>query len=205
MGKFLVGCLVALVLVVGGGATVGYFMFLKPGIDFAADVVRFGEEFQQLDRSIEDRSPYVPPRDGQVSSQQFERYLAAQRQIRAQMENRLQELQEKYESLQAELDAQDAEPSMRQMAEAYRDLGHLLMEAKRAQVSAINAHDFSLAEYHWVRNQVYQAIGESVAVAAIGEQAGAARQTRVPAETVAMVEPHRDELMEMHVLAWWGL
>lgn len=205
MGKFLIGCLVVLVLIVGGGATVGYFMFLKPGVDFAADVVRFGEEFQRLDRSIEDRSPHIPPADGRVSEQQFERFLAAQRRIRDRMETRLEELRDKYETLQAELDEQDAEPTIRQMAEAYRDLGDLLLEAKRAQVDAINRHEFSLAEYTWVRNQVYRAIGESVAVGGLGDQSGAARPTRVPADTVAMVEPHREELMEMHVLAWWGL
>lgn len=205
MGKFLAGCLVVLVLVVVAGAGVGYFMFLKPGMDFAGDVVKFGQEFQEINQRLEDRSDFNPPSDGRLDEERFQRFLAAQRQMRQRLAARLGELEEKYETIQAELDAADAEPSIRQMAGAYRDLGDLLLEAKRAQVDAINEQGFSLEEYTWVRNRVYRAIGQSVAVAGIGEEGNAGAGQSVDADTVAMVEPHTEELMEMHVLAWWGL
>ncbi len=58
-----------------------------------------------------------------------------------------------------------------------------------------------------MRQQVYRAIGESVAVAAISSNPNASNefQPTVPEATREMVEPHREELMESYVLAWWGL
>lgn len=205
MGKFVAGCLIVLVVVVVGGGGVAYFMFLKPGMDFAGDVVRFGQEFQEINEGLEDRSRFQPPSSGALDEDRFQRFLGAQGQMRERLSARLSELEAKYETIQADLDAADAEPSMRQMANAYRDLGDLLLEAKRAQVEAINDHDFSLEEYTWTRNQVYRAIGQQVAVAGVGEEGNAGAGSSVDADTVALVEPHTEELMETHVLAWWGL
>ena len=48
---------------------------------------------------------------------------------------------------------------MPQLVSAYRDVAAAWMDAKRAQVEALNAERFSLEEYRWVRNQVYLAVG----------------------------------------------
>lgn len=39
----------------------------------------------------------------------------------------------------------------------------MLLEAKRAQVEALNAVGFSKSEYEWVRNQLYAAAGVDLA------------------------------------------
>lgn len=205
MGRIAIGCLVVLLAVAAAGG-VAWFKFVKPGMDFAGDVVRFGEEFQQLDRSITNRARFTPPGDGILDERQFERFLAAQSGIRARMEAHLGPLNEKYSELKAKLDADDAEPGLRDLAGAYRDFGGLLLEAKRAQVEALNTQNFSQQEYLWVRQQVYLALGESVGAMAAVEGAGDQPRTRlVPEESVALVNPHRETLMETHVLAWWGL
>lgn len=204
MGKFLVGCLVVVLVLLIGGGTAGYFFIIKPGIEYARDYAGMAEEFQELNESIVNSEDYAPPAGTTVSEEQFQRFLAAQRRVRSQMENRLQELDEKYEAMKGE-DRQE-EMGVKEMAEAYKDLGGLLLEAKRVQVDALNQQDFSLDEYTWVRNRIYRAIGQSVAVATMGDQESASNQSMQVAEaTVAMVEPHREELMENHVLAWFGL
>jgi hypothetical protein len=104
----------------------------------------------------------------------------------------------------------------------WRDLGGVATEAKRRQVEALNEQGFSLAEYQWVREQAYLALGmESLAVG-FGELVTAARDggisgmedlarrqeqadQAVPPENRALVEPHREELAEWAPLALLGL
>lgn len=166
----------------------------------------FAEEYEALNGRIEQRDDFQPPGDGVVREGQFQRFLAAHRDMRTRLQARLETLETKYTELKAQMEDDQREMSLRELAGAYRDMGDLILEAKRAQVEAINRHDFSLDEYVWVRNQVYHAIGESVAVASLGDrQSQPQRHRRVPEETVQMVEPHRQELLETHVLAWFGL
>jgi hypothetical protein len=211
MKKFLVGCLGVIGVVAIAGGIAVYVFYIKPATEFVGGVARMGQEYAELEQRIADRGTYQPPEDNRVTEEQFARFLAAQQQIRARMEGRFGELQVKYEAMEGEIEAQQREPRMQEMAEAYRDMGDLLLEAKRAQVDALNDHEFSLQEYAWVRYQVYRAIGESVAVAA-GPMAAGEGQPEPPADTgrphpdtVAMVEPHHEALMQAHALAWWGL
>lgn len=204
MGKFLVGCLVVVLVLLVGGGTAGYFFIIKPGVEFASDFARMGEEFQELNESIVNTGEYAPSPGAAVSEDQFRRFLATQRAMRSRMEGRIGELDAKYEAMKNERG--EEEMGLKEVAEAYRDLGELILEAKRAQVEALNEQNFSLEEYTWIRNRVYRAIGQSVAVAAVGDQGPAdAGSNRVAEATVTMVEPHREELMETHAFAWFGL
>lgn len=212
MKKFLIGCLgVIAVTVIGGGAAV-YFFYVKPATEFVGGVARMGQEYVELEQRIAHRGPYQPPEDNRVTEEQFQRYLAAQQQIRQRMEGRFDELKGKYEALESEIEAEGREPRMAELAQAYRDMGDLFLEAKRAQVDALNDHGFSLHEYAWVRYQVYRSLGESVAVAAAPMMAAGEDRPepdvdtgRPHPDTVAMVEPHSEELMQAYALAWWGL
>jgi negative regulator of genetic competence, sporulation and motility len=205
MPKILVGCLVVLLVVVVGGGTAGYFLVVKPAYQFATDVGGFASEFQELNQSVERGGAYAPPADGQLTPEQFQRFLVAQRDMREGMQQRLGELDEKWQEMRADLERRDREPNIVEMVTAYRDLGDLLLEAKRNQVAALNRYQFSLQEYAWVRNQVYMAMGEEVAVAAFGEQGHPQRQRQVSDEVLELVSGHREELMEGYALAWFGL
>ncbi|HKL54206.1 MAG TPA: hypothetical protein VJ902_09610 [Wenzhouxiangellaceae bacterium] len=210
MKNFAIGCAAVLVILTVGGVGVVWFKFgddISAGIDAVQGVAKLAPQFEELNDSIENRASYAPPADGELSEDAFQRFLAAQRQMRTELEGRLEELQSKYEALEQEIDERGGQAGISDMMGAYGDLADLLVDAKRAQVEAINDHDFSLQEYNWVRDQVYRAIGESVAVAAIAANptASTAFQASVPEATREMVEPHREELMKAHVLAWWGL
>jgi hypothetical protein len=209
MKKFAIGCFgVVLVLAVAGVGIV-WFKFgddISAGLDAVQGAAQLATEFEELNDSVENRSAYEPPSDGTLNEETFNRFLAAQRQMRNTMEGRLDELQTKYESMEQEIDERGGQASISEMMGAYSDLTDLLIEAKRAQVAALNAQGFSLQEYNWVRQQVYRALGESVAVAAIAESgASAPARATVPEATREMVAPHREELMESYALAWWGL
>lgn len=205
MPKFLVGCLVVIAVLVVGGGTAGYFLVFKPAWEFASDVESLVSEYAELNEQIETTENYQPPGDGSIDDEQFQRFLVAQRDMREHMEGRMDELKETLESMQEDMDAEDREASITEMATAYRGLGELLIDAKRAQVEALNRYNFSLEEYLYVRNQTYRALGEEVAVAAFGDQADQARNRQVPDETVELVSQHREELMENYAFAWFGI
>ncbi|TVQ29727.1 MAG: hypothetical protein EA370_14630 [Wenzhouxiangella sp.] len=204
MPKIIGGCLIVLfVLAVAGGLT-GYFMFVKPAYEFATGVAGFATEYQELNQSVRQRG-YQPPQDGQITQDQFQRFLAAQSQMRTGMEGRLSELEEKWREIEADMKRRDREPTITEMVTAYRDLGDLLLEAKRQQVAALNANRFSLEEYVFVRNTVYRALGEEVAVAAFGDQPPPDMQRQVSDEVLDMIRPHREEIMENYAFVWFGL
>lgn len=205
MPKFLIGCLVFLALAAIGGGTAGYFLLIKPAYQFATDVGGFATEFASLNEQVRREPGFRPPADGAVDEAQFQRFLAAQRDIRAGMAGSLSQLKDNWEKMQAEIDRQERDANIVELVSAYRDLGALILEAKRNQVQALNAHGFSLQEYLYVRNQTFFALGEEVAVASFGDQGGIQRVRPVPEEVVEMVRPHREELMEGYALAWFGL
>ncbi|MBY6205074.1 hypothetical protein [Halomonas denitrificans] len=206
MKKVLIGCLGVFVLVAVAGGIVTYVKVIKPGMEFVGGMAELGQEFQELNDSIENRESFAPPGDGTLDEARFQRFLAAQRQMRGELEGRLTELKTKYEELEAEIDERGGQAGIGDMVGAYADLADLLIAGKRAQVEALNTHRFSIEEYNYTRDRVYRALGEGVAVAAIAQSGNAGQFTQtVPQETIDMVEPHREELMESYVLAWWGL
>lgn len=205
MPKVLVGCLVFAVLIIGGGGAVGYFVFIKPFTDMAGDAVRFAQEYQELNEQLQQTEPYSPPANNQMTEPQFQRFLAAHTAMRDQLAGRLSELEEKYQELDEKIQEEGRDPNLRELADGYRDLADLMMEAKRAQVAALNRYNFSLEEYIWVRNHTYLALGQSVGVVSLGDNQQAHHRHHVTEEATGWVEQHREALMETYVLAWFGL
>lgn len=207
MKKFAIGCFGVLVILALAGGAFTWFKVIKPGMEMASGFMELGEEFEQLNNSVENQATFQPPADRVLEPARFERFLAAQRQIQTSMEGRLGELKEKYEALDQRLQGEGENAGIGDVIGAYADIGELLIDGKRAQVEALNSHGFSLEEYAWVRDQSYRALGQSVAVASIPNAPGQIqfnRNEEVSPETVALVEPHREELMQALVLAWWG-
>ncbi|MDT8438266.1 MAG: hypothetical protein RQ729_04560 [Wenzhouxiangellaceae bacterium] len=210
MKKFAIGCFgVLLVLsVVGGG--VAWFKFIKPGLDWAGGLVEMGQQLEQLDQQVVNRSSFDPPADRVLVEAQFERFRNAQRYIVNHLEGQLGALRKRVEEIDQRLDRDGAD--IRAIGDAvgtWSEITGLLVEAKRAQVEALNAEGFSAEEYRWVREQVYRALGENVAVASLSANPQFANQSNyqptIPEATRTLVEPHAEELMKAYALAWWGL
>lgn len=205
MQKFLIGCAVVVLLLVIGGGTAGYFFVVKPGMEFVSEVGEFTTEFQNLNNQIERTDPFVAPADGQLDPERFQRFLVAQRDMRGLLEEELATLDAKWDEIKQEMAADGRDANVLEVLTAYRDLGGLLLTAKEAQVQVLNRYQFSLDEYVWTRNQTYRALGEQVAVAAVGTQGGAPQAGQASDEVMALVKPHREELMQSYVMAWFGL
>lgn len=205
MPKFLLGCLLVLAVAAIAGVTAGYFLLVRPAYEFVTEVGGFANEFAALEQEVRRDPGFRPPPDGQVDEAQFERFLAAQRDIRRGMDERLPELQARWQAMQSDIDRRGGQANIMEVVTASQDLAGLLLSAKREQVAALNAHRFSLEEYLYVRNQTFLAIGMPVGVVALGDQRAETRRRPVPDEVVAMVEPHQEELMQSYALAWFGL
>jgi hypothetical protein len=106
-----------------------------------------------------------------------------------------------------------------QLMAAYRDLAATWLDAKKAQVEALNAAGLSLEEYRWIRSTAYQAIDVpfmDVDFARIARQAkedalqgsilvGGAFTGKAPAGNRALVEKYRKQLEDYLPLAGFGL
>lgn len=203
----LLGCLVVVIGVVAVGGVLAYTYFVRPAmraVGAAQDLARI----EQIENRVRDKSAFRAPGDGELTGSQVERYVAAARQIVADLEGKVTELDARYQ----QIEAQGRDPGLRELATAYADILRLVVDAKEAQVEALNAHGFSLTEYAWVRNQVIRAAGFSayrVDLAALAEDGGddalQELQADVPAANVDLVAPYADELEQFLPLAAFGL
>jgi len=107
------------------------------------------------------------------------------------------------------------------LTSAYKDLAGVIVEAKRAQVAALNQHNFSVAEYEWTRQRIYEAAGipinadfeKIVRGVAEGKPPAAENQTSASSEAPVstpeknrqLVTPHLKGLGERAGLAAFGL
>jgi len=205
MPKFVVGCLVVLAFAVVAGGTAGYFFVFKPAYQFAADVGNFTAQYAEFNDRIERQQRYRPPLEGMLSPDQLQRYLDAQSDIRAGMQDQMAQLSDRFDQANEEMGRQQTDMNILELVNAYRDLGDLILAAKRQQVDALNAHGFSLQEYLYVRNTTFRALGEEIAVVSFGQQGEPPLVPQLPDDVVAMVRPHREALMKSYVLAWFGL
>jgi hypothetical protein len=206
--NFAIGCFAVLLVLAVAGGGVAWFKFIKPGMEMASSFVELGEEFEQLNNSVENDGPYSPPEGATLDAEQLNRFLAAQGQMRQEIAGRMEELEAKFKAIDEQLNDQADMAGIAEAFGAYGDIADLLIFAKNAQVKALNAHDFSLGEYAWVRNQAYLAIGQSVREQMV-QLPGASVPENLPdsvsEETVQLVEPHREELLQSLPLAYWGL
>jgi flagellar basal body-associated protein FliL len=211
--RWLVGCLgvvLVLVLIVG---VAGWWFVVRP-LQQAAAAVEEVARIQELDARVTNRAPFTPPDDAELSQADVDRYVAVLRSVRSDLDRNLQTLEQRY----ADLDGRAPElMDIPRLASAYLDLFRLLVQAKEAQVEALNDHGFSVAEYQWVRSQVLAAIGLPGVGYDLGgfaqafvdgrdpTAAGVATAPSVPSANRELVEPYADELDDVAFLVLLGL
>ncbi|MDZ7773016.1 MAG: hypothetical protein U5K31_09820 [Balneolaceae bacterium] len=179
------------------------------------------EEIHQSNERIDNRDSYEPLASGELTRSQVERFVAVQRAIHEQMEQRLTRFEEKYRQVSEEWEQR--QPGYREALQVWTDLGKLYAEVKTIQVDALNAQDFSLEEYHYVRRSFYQSMGlglvsynlDAIAEAASEGSMGTdfenyrSEWSELPDETLEknreLVSEYTDQAEEWLVFAWWGL
>ncbi|HEX2251759.1 MAG TPA: hypothetical protein VHQ65_00660 [Thermoanaerobaculia bacterium] len=227
--KVLLGCFVAFLVAVVGGGIVFYQFVYKPGremvragVEQVQGFARLGE-LEEMNADIENRSGYTPPADAELTTAQVERFLAVHRSVREALGPRWQQLEQSWNTETGPNPGESgSEPGLGDVLAFWRDVGDVATEAKRAQVAALNAHDFSQQEYEWVRKQVYLALGSGAVAVSLDEVARAVREggltqledlskgrealeRQAPQHNVELVEPHREELQAWAPLAFLGL
>lgn len=172
MKKVALGC--GLVLLVTGIAAsiAGYYVFRQ----VSSTVSQLAElsQLPELERTVRNQSPYSPPASGEFTESQIEKLLRVQSDVRQRIGVRMQEFESRYQALtdKADADLTDAPALLR----AYGDLAATWLDAKRAQVEALNATGLSIEEYRWVRNQAYSALGQAFVDFDIGRLVDQARR-----------------------------
>jgi hypothetical protein len=215
MKKLAIGCAVILALGMVGVGVASYTAYRKVSSAFAG----FAElgSLPGLERSIRNRGPFAPPAGGEPSRAQITRLLEVQGAIRARLGVRADEIERRYQRLLAKDSATVVDAP--EIISAYRDLAAAYMDAKRAQVDALNRAGLSMEEYRWTRSQAYGALGMSLMdldVARLIEDVKEGRQVTTPAfqmtvpaasspATTTLVEPHRKALEANVGLAFFGL
>ena len=215
MKKLAIGCAVLLVLGTVGAGGASYVAYRKVSSTFEG----FAElgSLPELDRSVRNQRPFEPPVSGEPSREQVKQLLEIQQAVRARLGERADQIEYRYRRLLAKDSATAVD--LPELISAYRDLAAAYVDAKRAQVGALNQADLSLEEYRWTRSRAYAALGMSlmdVDVSRIIEDVKAGRQPAGPAYRLTeastgspavrkLVEPHRKALEANVGLAFFGL
>jgi hypothetical protein len=200
MKKAVGGCLIVvlLALVLGGG---GFWWFvLRPAWNTGSELVAAAQQWAELvkiDSRIHNHDEFMPPSDGVIDESALQRFIAVQQTMNDRMGDNLKRLDTKYRALQSEHKADGRQANMQEIVAAYGDVFDLLKQTRTTQIDALNEEDFSLAEYRWVRNQAYSALGISVAALAQGKPEDASANPNA-----AALKPHRDLLLRTAATVW---
>ncbi|HEY3381922.1 MAG TPA: hypothetical protein VGK32_09155 [Vicinamibacterales bacterium] len=215
MKKFAIGCLVALAILIVIGGVVGYLAydrFLRPVTQFAGSI----KQYSEIEKGVRNTGGFTAPEGGELTEQLVGRFVKVQQEMETKLGARMQALKTKYDRLDRERGG-NRDASVTEVMAQLRDLGSLLVEAKRVQVEALNEAGFSLREYEWAREQVYAAIGMSAVgfdFKTMAEEAKAgkfgppSRNAEVPETTEKnkeLVAPFEKKLRDWAPFAFFGL
>ena len=177
-------------------------------------------EIPQIERGVRNKDTFKAPTTGELTEGQVTRFVQVQQQIRSLVGTRFTEFEAKYKDLSERMDRnQGTVFDAPAVIGAYRDLAQTYVEAKRAQVAALNEAGLSLEEYHWIRAQAYAALGAHIGnfdMSRMIEDVKEGREPRRPDGSVAvgptgpeanrpLVEPHRKALEDNAALPFFGL
>src|SRR5688500_4025613 len=149
MKKVAVGCVVLLVLGVVGIAAVPY-LITRTVTAAAEGLIAELSSLPELERAVRKQGPYTPPPSGEPSRAQVNRLVEVQQAVRIWLGPRAAELERRYHRLRTK--------NNRDLSD-YREYAATYLDAKRAQVDALNRVGCSLDEYRWTRAQAYAALG----------------------------------------------
>jgi hypothetical protein len=211
MKKLAIGCAVLLVLGIAGVAGIAAVPYLiSSRVTSAAEgLIAELSLLPEVERSVRKQGPYTPPPSGEPSREQVERLLAVQQAVRIRLGPRAADLERRYHRLLARNNHDLSD---------YREYAASYLDAKRAQVDALNRAGFSLDEYRWTRAQVYAALGVPLVDIDLSRIVAEVKQGRQTAPAYPMtagttgslavkelIEPHRKVLTANAALASYGL
>ena len=154
MKKFLIGCLAVFVVLGAVGGFFAYRFVYRPAQQLIKSAEKFGQ-IADLEKQVQNIKDFITPEGNLLSQAQVDRFMQVQNQMRDSLKEKLDLLESKYKDLESKQETLN----IKQTLEGYGDLLKLVLEAKKAQIAALNAQGFSLGEYKWVKEQVMAASG----------------------------------------------
>ncbi|HTI37785.1 MAG TPA: hypothetical protein VL484_09515 [Vicinamibacterales bacterium] len=232
MKKVAIGCLVVLVLCGVTAAGVGYYLYgkVKSSDTFSKAKASYAQltttatqvaelaKIPQIEGDVEIKTPFVIPTGGTLTQSQVDKFVQVQTRVRARLGQNFELLQRKYKALADKKEATVAD--LPQLMAAYRDLAESWLDAKHAQVQALNEVGLSMSEYRWIRSEAYKSLNlplVDIDFAKIAEQIKANQQPseeimlggafsgRPSPANVKLVERYRKLLEDNMPMATFGL
>ena len=208
------------------GAAVGaYFLYraARPVYDSARQMVDGAAQLAEVvatDQKLVNTSDYAGPASGELTADQVQRFLRVQGHVTATLGARTEAFKEKYKELgTTRPDGTEVPPSLTQLLAGLGDMSKVYMDARQAQVDALNTEKFSREEFSWVRLRVYQAAGIEVAgyepreIERMIKGMASGVEVKVPevdlpdapAKNRELVKPYSNQIMEWLAMASFGL
>jgi hypothetical protein len=220
--KVLAGCFIVLVIALIGFGAAGYYAFrwAQPMIQSTGDYIDRARQMARLGDRIQNRAPYIPPESGVLTASQVDRFVAVQTRVREELGARWTEIETKSAEIREKTQNNQRQLTFAEFTSVLSDISNIYVEARRAQVDALNVHKFSDAEYTWVRNRVYEAAGMEVAsgvdmsrLEALARESAMKANVRlpdikkpsVPEANIKLVRPRIPKLKEWVPMAVLGL
>jgi hypothetical protein len=155
MKKLAIGCGLVLVILMIAGAGVGFYVYRKAQALYV-QVAQLGQ-VPEIERSVKVHGAYAPPASGELTKAQIDHLIAVQNAVRQKLGQQFAVMEQKYKALTEKKEATIVDTPT--LLAAYRDLAAAWLDAKRAQVAALNQAGLSLEEYRWIRERAYRAVG----------------------------------------------
>jgi hypothetical protein len=216
MKKVALGCLGVLVvlLIIGAGGAWWLWTKAQPYVATAKAIGQLAD----IDRTVTNKSSFTAPENGELTEDMVGRFVKVQEAMETRLGTRVADLKAKYDALDKAQKAGSRQPTLAEGFEALKDTASVIVEAKKAQVDALNKAGFSLAEYTWVRTQVYSAAGITLSEMNLREMVNAAQQRsgevpmrkattegEIPERNKELVKPYAARLQEWMKLGFFGL
>ncbi len=221
MKKILVGCLIVFVIALAGLGVAGFYAFrwARPMIESTSTYLERAREMSRLGDRITNKSTYPAPANGELTPTQVERFVAVQTRVRDELGTRWADIEAKAAQLHEKTKNQ-RDLTFAEFTTVFSDLAGIYMEARRAQVNALNVQKFSDDEYTWVRRRVYEAAGMEIAgsidmskIEELAREGGLTSSVtipemakpNVPDANIKLVKPHLAKIKEWVPMAVLGL
>jgi hypothetical protein len=201
---------VLLVAIVAAG-TVFYFRFYRP---FGSPMVAMAGGRALEERRLTNRAEFVPPAAGEVTPEQAAAFVAAEEAVQKSLANGAALLAEKQADLERAAAANTL--SVWTVLPAFGDIRGIYLDAKVAQIDAMNRAGLSKDEFEWVRGQLYSAAGLGWSQLDVSDVAAGVRGATVdmrrfeprqgaPEQNRRLAQPLASRLQSWAAFAFFGL
>lgn len=218
MKKLAIGCgvvLLVVLVVVGAG---GFFLWTKYVRPMTGTITELSQ-LADIEKQVRNTSSFSQPDSGELTEEMVARFAKVQAAMEGRLGSRMALLKAKYAEIDEAMKSERREASFGEAMGALKDLSGIMVEAKKAQVEALNSAGFSVREYEWIRQQVYAAVGMAAAsfdvkdLQAMAQRARSEAGSEEPEElnTTALehnkrlITPYEKKLREWAPFAYFGL